>query len=41
MMDLARLPGSMYKLKTVDQKQIINDREEYWERFFAKVNLIM
>ena len=36
-MDLAQLPDSTYKMKTVDQKKIIEERKEYWERLFAKV----
>ena len=36
-MDLAQLPDSTYKMKTVDQRQIIKERKEYWERLFAKV----
>lgn len=36
-MDLAQLPDSTYKMRTVDQKQIIEERKEYWESLFAKV----
>ena len=40
-MDLALLPDSTYKMKTVDQQEIIKDRKDYWDRFFAKVNTIL
>ena len=40
-MDLAMLPDSTYKMKTVDQQEIIKDRKDYWDRFFAKVNILV
>ena len=38
-MDLSQLPVSLCKLRKLDKNAIENDRREYWERFFHKVNL--